>query len=146
MSHIHARVAVKKYNEVGVQSGVGHANPHQLVQMLINGTLDRIATAKGHMNRSETSGKCENIGKAIGILDGLRNGLDMDTGGKIAQNLDDLYDYMERRLVEANASNQSALLDEVSQLLGEIKTAWDAIPHDVIQQHAARNHQAPVVG
>ncbi|MDV7398396.1 flagellar export chaperone FliS, partial [Arthrospira platensis SPKY1] len=48
-------------------------------------------------------------------------------GGDIAANLDRLYDYMQRRLVEANLRSDIALLDEVAELLRPVKEAWDAI-------------------
>ena len=67
----------------------------------------------------------------VSIIKGLWNSLDYDNGGGIAENLGDLYDYMVRRLLEANSENDPERLDEVAGLLGEIKSAWDALPEDV---------------
>ena len=55
----------------------------------------------------------------------------MDAGGAIAVNLDDLYDYMHRRLVDASTENDAAPLTEVIDLMVEIKGAWDAMPDEV---------------
>jgi flagellar protein FliS len=95
--------------------------------MLLEGALGKIAVAKGHMERGEIQPKGAQIGSAISIMEGLKTSLDMEQGGEIARNLEDLYIYMERRLIEANSSNDTSLLDEVSDLLKQIKEAWDAI-------------------
>jgi flagellar protein FliS len=106
--------------------------------MLLEGALGKIAAAKGHMDRGEIRPKGEQIGSAISILEGLKTSLDMEKGGEIARNLEDLYTYMERRLIEANRVNDTALLDEVSDLLKQIKEAWDAIAgHAAGQEPAA---------
>jgi flagellar protein FliS len=52
----------------------------------------------------------------------------MKAGGEVSHNLDALYDYMCRRLMQANASNKPEWLDEVSRLLNEIRSAWLQIP------------------
>ena len=71
--------------------------------------------------------KGELIGKAIGIIGGLRAGLNLEEGGELAVNLDNLYDYMSRRLLEANLKNSVEPLDEVADLLRNVKSGWDAI-------------------
>ena len=126
MSKLHS--AVQEYNRVGIASSIEEANPHRLIQMLMNGALEKIAVAKGNMERGNISQKGGNISWAISIIDGLRASLDMETGGEIAQNLDDLYDYMMRRLARANIENNPDLLDEVTSLMRSIKDAWDEIP------------------
>lgn len=117
--------AVNSY-KTGVIAEVEEASPHRLIQLLFEGCLQRIAVAKGAIQHKEIVLKGESISKAIGILGGLRGSLDLSQG-EIATNLDRLYDYMERRLVEANLKNETAILDEVSGLLKEVKSAWDAI-------------------
>jgi flagellar protein FliS len=99
--------------------------------MLMEGALDKIATAKGLMDRKDYAGKSQHITWATSIINGLRSGLDMEAGGEIANNLNDLYAYMNRRLIDANVANDTAILDEVSGLLVEVKSAWDAMPEDV---------------
>jgi flagellar protein FliS len=64
----------------------------------------------------------------VSIIDELRCSLDLAKGGAIAANLDDLYDYMCRQLVKANLNNRIETLDEVAHLLGEIRSAWIALP------------------
>jgi flagellar protein FliS len=119
--------AMQSYQNVGAEAAVTDADPHRLIQLLLQGALDRIATAKGHMQRAEVGPKGECISKAISIIDGLRASLNFEQGGEIARNLGDLYDYMEHGLLESNLRNDPAKLDEVAKLLGEIRGAWEAI-------------------
>ena len=124
---MNAMAALRQYQTVNTQAQVVDASPHRLIQMLMEGGLSRLAQAKGAMQHGQNSQKGELIGKAIGIIGGLRESLDLSQGGEIAANLDRLYDYMVSRLVEANINNEPALLDEVADLLRNVKSAWDAI-------------------
>ncbi len=71
--------------------------------------------------------KGELIGKAMGIIGGLRDAVDTEKGGEIAANLDNLYAFMQQRLSQANLKNDPAMLEEVAKLLREIKEGWDGI-------------------
>jgi flagellar protein FliS len=126
---------IKAYNQVAVHTGVNDASPHRLIQMLLESALEKIAKAKGFMTNRKIQQKGENIGLAISIIDVLRASLDMQAGGEISRNLESLYDYMTRRLTQANLKNDVGILDEVTNLLLPIKQAWDAIPEDVRTAH-----------
>ncbi len=117
---------IKQYQSVSTETSIMDADPHKLIQLLFEGALARISTAKGHMARKEYDRKSQMINSAIDIIGGLQDSLNMDTGD-LAMNLERLYDYMIRRLFEANARNDQEILDEVSGLLVQIKSAWDAI-------------------
>jgi flagellar protein FliS len=123
--------AVQHYSSVKVHSGVETASPHRLIQMLFEGALERIAQAKGAMLQNQIARKGELIGKAVAIVGGLQGSLNDKEGGNLATNLDELYDYIIRRLTRANFENNTEYLDECGRLLGEIKTAWDAIGDQV---------------
>ena len=125
---MNAHSALNSYRSIGNQSGVEDASPHQLVAMLFNGALERIAAAKGHMERGEVSQKGEKISRVIDIIDNLRASLNHDVGGELSANLSSLYDYMEQRLLDANLNNKPELLEEVAGLFREIKSGWDDIP------------------
>lgn len=127
---MNADSAMQQYQQVGVHSGMMDASPHRLVQMLMEGVLEKIAQAKGNIHRNEISEKGSNISKAITIIEGLRASLDKEAGGEIAQNLNDLYDYMERQLLAANLQSDEAVLDEVFSLMSEIKSGWEVIEQD----------------
>jgi flagellar protein FliS len=99
--------------------------------MLMDGALERIVTARGCIERKDTAGKAQLLNRAVAIIGELRGSLDLNAGGEIAANLSDLYDYMSRCLMKANADNTIKQLDEVSKLLQEIRGAWTMIPADV---------------
>lgn len=126
---MNAMAALRQYQTVNTQSQVGDASPHRLIQLLMEGGMSRLAQARGAMQHGQVAIKGELIGKAIGIIGGLREGLDLQKGGEVAANLDRLYEYMVSRLVEANRSNDAAMLDEVAGLLRNVKSGWDAIGH-----------------
>lgn len=128
MSFTTTKNNVNHYSNVDSYTGVTDASPHQLVQMLLDGALGKIAVVKGLMGRGEVVKKGEALGQAISIVGGLRSSLDLSAGGELAANLDDLYEYIERRLLQANLNNDVSILDEVSALLHEVKTAWESIP------------------
>jgi len=122
--------ALNQYRQVNVHGTVSEASPYQLVQMLFQGALDRISMAKACIAEKDIPAKAEHITKALNIVGELRGSLDLKVGGELAENLDNLYEYMSRRLVEANLGSDVAILNEVASLMGEIKSAWDAIPVD----------------
>ncbi len=122
--------AIQQYTRSSRQADVAAASPHRLIQMLMEGALEKIAIAKGHMDRKEIAEKGKAISWAIDILDGLRMSLDHEAGGELAANLDSLYDYMSLCLLEANKENSQEKLDEAGRLLRSIKSAWDAIAED----------------
>ncbi len=126
---MNAMSAMRQYQTVNTQAQAVDASPHRLIQMLMEGGLTRIAQARGAMERQQTALKGEFIGKAIGIVGGLREGLDLQKGGELAANLDSLYQYMLSRLLEANVKNDTVLLDEVAGLLRNVKSGWDVIGH-----------------
>ena len=128
MNMVKPRGGIGEYNQVGVSSGVEQASPHRLIQMLMDGAIEKVAMAKGFMERGEVALKGSHISWAISIIEGLRASLDKNAGGEIADNLDDLYDYMIRRLARSNVENNADLLDEVLSLLRSIKGSWDEIP------------------
>ena len=128
MSPNQTHSAINAYHSVGVESLANAADPHQLVVMLFNGARAALAVARGHLQRKEVAAKGVAIGKAIAIIDnGLKASLDLKVGGEIAQNLADLYDYMARRLLQANLKNDAKALDEVAQLLQQLGGAWESI-------------------
>ncbi|HAT43037.1 MAG TPA: flagellar export chaperone FliS [Rheinheimera sp.] len=115
------------YGKDSLRSELSAADPHRIIQMLMQGALDRLAKAKGQIERRDLAGKSETITRASAIIMSLSASLDMDVGGEVAQNLASLYDYMNNRLQDANVTLDTKAIDEVSFLLSEIKEAWDQI-------------------
>lgn len=116
------------YQTVATHGGVAASDPHRLILMLLDGALERVAAARGYMANSVYAEKGRLIGRVLAIVDELRVSLDTERGGDLARNLEALYDYIGRQLLRANVENRVDLLDEVTTLLQEIRTAWIAIP------------------
>ncbi len=134
---------LNEYASVNVYSAADSASPHRIVQMLMEGALSRIAAAKRLMTERKIADKCENITRAMDIVLALQAALDKEIGGKIAETLDALYEYMSIQLLKANVENDPSKLDEVYKLLNTIKQGWDAVPdeyknanHDELQKLA----------
>lgn len=116
---------MNQYRTVDAYGAAAASDRMQLVLRMMQGALDRIAMARGHMRRGEQAPKGEALGRAVRLIDGLRACLDHERGGEIAANLAALYDYMTRRLTEANLRNDQRGLDEVAELLDEIRGGWE---------------------
>ena len=122
---------LSQYQQVSNQEAVSGASPHRLIQMLMEGALKRMAEAKGAIQRGDVAAKGQAIGKAVSIIGGLRDSLNMEVPGGLSQRLDDLYDYMVTLLVQANVNNRESAVDEAARLMATIKSGWDAIADQV---------------
>lgn len=120
--------AMREYRQVGVNSTVMEADPHQLIAMLMQGVLDAVAKARGALDNGQIPVKGQECGRAIAMLETLRACLDHSAGAEVSTNLDMLYEYMATRLLSANAKNNGEWMDEVSSLMRELKSGWDEIP------------------
>ncbi|MBR9726763.1 flagellar export chaperone FliS [Shewanella intestini] len=124
------RGSLRSYRKVSLESEIAVASPHRVIQLMLNGTLERLAQSRSAIERNDLQNKGMLIGKAIGLINGLNNSLNMDEGGDIPLNLSRLYDFMLVRLSEANMQNDVQAIDDVSDILRTIKEGWDAIPKD----------------
>ncbi|ALB67297.1 flagellar export chaperone FliS [Cronobacter dublinensis] len=127
---------VQAYQQVGLESAVMSASPHQLVVMLFDGALSALVRARLFIEQGDTQAKGQALTKAINIIDnGLKAGLNMDIGGDLPQNLASLYEYMVRRLLHANLRNDVDAITEVETLMTNIADAWKQIgPGSTIAQ------------
>ena len=116
------------YHQVGIATGVAGASPHQLVTMLYDGFSDAVARAVNAMRLGQIEAKGNAIGHASRILEeGLLSALNLEAGGKLADDLMALYAYIGRRLTHANLRNDAAALDECLRLMEPVRSAWVAI-------------------
>lgn len=128
MTTYNSQEALKQYRQLGLETQINNATPHRLIQLLMDGALERLNGAKAAMERGDTATKGTLIGKAMGIISGLRSSLDMSVeGSDLPENLDNLYDYMGRRLLEASTYNKTEMVGEVIDLLKTLKSGWDGI-------------------
>jgi flagellar protein FliS len=120
--------AAQSYGSVQVVTGVAMADNIQLIQMLFDGLTESLASAKGHIMNNSIEEKSKSISRAGRIVVGLQGALDFERGGELAQNLNELYVYVTRRLFHVNAYNDLAALEEVQGLIKDIADAWKSLP------------------
>ena len=120
--------AIAAYGDVKVTTGVASADGVQLIQMLFDGLLESLAATKGHIQNGAIVEKGKSIARASRIVIGLQGALDFERGGDLANNLNELYGYVTRRLLHVNARNDLDALEEIFGLMNEIRTAWEGVP------------------
>lgn len=130
MSNYNPQEALKQYRQLGIESEISNASPHRLIQLLFEGALGRLAAAQGAIERGDVAAKGELLGKAISIVGGLRSSLDM-SAGEIPERLDQLYEYVNLKLLEASKDNDAEKVNEAIQLLKTVKSGWDEIAPQV---------------
>lgn len=116
------------YRQVGVETSVNTASPHQLIKLLLDGFFEALTSARGAIRAKDVELKAKAFQRAISIIDeGLKASLDMKVGGELAANLSNLYAYVSLRLTQANLHNDEAILDECVKLMTPVREAWIAI-------------------
>lgn len=119
------------YSQVGAETRVCSATPHQLVALLFEAYMEALAQARGALREGRRADKGQALGRALRIVEeGLRAGLDLRAGGTLARDLDELYSYLARRLLLANLRDDERLIDECRRLVQPLQEAWASIgPH-----------------
>ena len=125
-----------QYRQTAVSSAVLDADPHRLVALMFAGLRERLQLAAACIDAGNVARKGQAITEASTIVGHLDGSLNMEAGGEIAQNLSALYDYIQRRLLEANMRNDTGALRECDALIGEIQSAWSAIAPDAAPRAA----------
>ena len=120
--------ALASYGDVKVTTGVAGADNIQLIQMLFDGLIESLATAKGHIERGSINEKSKSLARAGRIVVGLQGALDFEKGGDIARNLNALYSDGTRRLFHVNAHTDREAPKEVHNLVNETRGAWQVGP------------------
>lgn len=124
---------IKAYTAGNLEADLASADPHRVIQLMMQGCLERLAQAKGAIERNDMEGKSVAISKAQGLLHGLQDALDLSQG-KMAEDLYGLYAYMDERVWDASLARDVAPLDEVMGLMVTIKSGWDQLPESEKQQ------------
>jgi flagellar secretion chaperone FliS len=128
---MNANTGLTEYLVTKNDSALTDATPHKLIRMLFDGALESLAKATGAIASGDIAATGEAIGKAMTIVDNLRAMLDSERGGEISANLEQIYDYIGRRLLQASSKKDPEILKEVAGLLREVKDGWDSIPPEL---------------
>jgi flagellar protein FliS len=122
-----ARAFADQYRQTRVTSAVLDADPHRLISLMLAAARERARLAAACIARGDAVRKSQAISEASTIVAALDGALNTSAGGDIAEGLASLYDYVQRRLLHANATGDASALDEIDDLLGDIENAWNAI-------------------
>lgn len=116
------------YTAVSLDSQIAGATPHQLIVLLYDGAINAMRRAEIYFQSGNIARRGEMISRAINIIDnGLRAGLDHEKGGQIAAELESLYEYISRTLLEANLNKSGESLPHLISLMTEMQETWQAI-------------------
>lgn len=116
------------YSAIGIETGVVATDPLGLVVMLYDGAIQAILRAEYHLFRGEIEGRGLFTSRAIDIVNqGLLASLDLRVGGELANGLASLYEYMSRRLCDANLKGDATIYVEVRTLLGGLRESWETL-------------------
>ena len=115
-------MAMKNPYQTYQQNAVNTSSPEELTLMLYNGCIKFIRLASMAMEKGTIEAKNTNVIKAQAIIQELRSTLRMDS--ELAESLDQIYDYMFNRLVEANIHNNKEIMKEVEELAAEFRNTW----------------------
>jgi flagellar protein FliS len=137
MTNAYMRQASAMYQQTRAGGRVEGADPHQLIAMLLDGAIERVTQARGHIRHGDVPAKGAALSKAVAIVGELRASLDHEAGGVLAQRLDSLYDYVNRRLLFAQLNDDDQALAECIDLLGPVRDGWGGIRDAYLAGRAA---------
>lgn len=124
---MYANKGIHAYKKDSLRSDLASASPHRVIQLLMQGALERIALGKGCIERKDFMGKGTHLSRATEIINALRDALERDANPELVDNLDALYLYMVEQIALASSEMSTEKLDHVSSLILTIKESWDQI-------------------
>tara|TARA_B100000700_G_scaffold329085_1_gene449225 strand:+ start:2104 stop:2538 length:435 start_codon:yes stop_codon:yes gene_type:complete len=135
------------YKQVGIRDQLGTADPYQIIQMLMQGAIDRMVMARSAIDRKDLAAKSEHVSKATAIVKSLNESLHpVDGGEDVVNNLASLYDFIVEHLLEASRENSSQKIHDCQQIMTTIKEGWDSIPQDVRISTLSQNESLVTAG
>jgi len=132
--------AYQKYKNTQIET----ANQEKLLIMMYNGAIKFSKQAKEAINRNDYEAVNNSLVRTQAILLELQATLDHQKGGEIAENLDALYDYMKRKLTDANVDKEKEPIDEVIDMLNELKETWIEASKKVKKKNNTANKRISV--
>jgi len=127
---MNALTALAQYGQMK-QQAAQYASPHQLILLLFNGAIESLSVASGAIENKNIELRGKHISRSVSIVNGLRDMLDIDKGGEVADNLYSLYSYMAREIFSAGFHNDLSTLENIRQMLMDIRESWEKIPIDM---------------
>ena len=124
-------VALSQYGKIKDDTQTMYASPHQLMLMLFDGALEAMSLTIAAIQNKNFELRSKQNTRSIAIINGMRECLDMEAGGELADNLYSLYQYMAQELFRASFKNDAETIRNIQTMLKEIRGSWEKIPIDM---------------
>jgi flagellar protein FliS len=128
---MNALAALSQYGKMKDDTQTMYASPHQLMLMLFDGAIEAMSFNIGAIQQNDFEARGKQNTRAITIINGMRECLDMKAGGELADNLYALYQYMTQELFRANFNNDADTIQNIQTMLKDIRGSWEKIPLDM---------------
>tara|TARA_B100000787_G_C16116589_1_gene260628 strand:+ start:148 stop:555 length:408 start_codon:yes stop_codon:yes gene_type:complete len=128
---MNALTALSQYGKIKNDAQTMYASPHQLMLMLFDGALEAMSVTIAAIKVNNYELRSKQNTRAITIINGMRECLDMEAGGELADNLYSLYQYMAQELFRANFKNDYETIRNIQSMLKDIRGSWEKIPLDM---------------
>ena len=128
---MNAIAALAQYGQIKNDTQTTYASPHQLMLMLFDGAIEAMSFTIGAIENNNFELRSKQNSRSITIINGMRECLDMETGGELADNLYSLYQYMTKELFKASYKNDAETIQNIQTMLKDIRGSWEKIPVDM---------------
>ena len=128
---MNAIAALAQYGQIKNDTQTTYASPHQLMLMLFDGAIEAMSFTIGAIENNNFELRSKQNSRSITIINGMRECLDMETGGELADNLYSLYQYMTKELFKASYKNDADTIKNIQTMLKDIRGSWEKIPLDM---------------
>lgn len=128
---MNAIAALAQYGQIKNDAQTTYASPHQLMLMLFDGAIEAMSFTIGAIQNENFELRSKQNTRSITIINGMRECLDMETGGELADNLYSLYQYMTKELFRASFKNDVDTIQNIQTMLRDIRGSWEKIPLDM---------------
>lgn len=121
------------YKQMALEQNIENASGHHLIKMLFDKCVHHLAQARNSLVSTNSTGNCESIIKAISIIEYLRSclGKNNDESIKLSSELDALYAYSIRELMNAYSTNNINSLNSAYDVINNVKSSWEMIESKV---------------
>jgi len=125
---MNAIAALAQYGQIKNDAQTSYASPHQLMLMLFDGAIEAMSMTVGAIQNKNFELRSKQNTRSITIINGMRDCLDMEAGGDLANNLYSLYQYMAQELFKASFKNDADTIQNIQSMLKDIRESWEKIP------------------
>jgi flagellar protein FliS len=128
---MNAIAALAQYGQVKNDAQTMYASPHQLILMLFDGAIEAMSMTIGAIQHKNIELRGKQSTRAITIINGMRDCLDMNSESELSENLYSLYQYMAQELFRAAFKNDAETIQNIQAMLKDIRGSWKKIPLDM---------------